>query len=296
MNAIQQIFRAITPHGLVEARRARLAKSTPNVPGDTRAEFHAERRQRIAGVATSPSTGVIQGDDCGQTLAFLKARGLPEADLLVGSMAQPSLEYIRERAILPLDAVGPLTALHIGNFVGVSLAFLAAALRQRHPDSLVVSIDPNLAHRGIRNPQAHVAALLAACGLQRNTMIIAGYSGRKSISNDGVVFKGYDPVQEFAGEYACENTLQNLKALCPKTFDVVLMDGNHEGSYLTGELQAALPLLKPGGVVILDDVNAAWTEIREVFSQIATFGLEPIGTDGRVGLARLIKERADAKT
>jgi len=287
MNALQQVLRAITPYGLVEFRRARLAQSAPPEPSAAYAAFHAERRRRMAGVNLISHSAVIQGDDCGQTLAFLKARGLPEAQLIQCSIPQPSLEYIRERAILLLDASGPLTALHIGNFVGVSLAFLAAALRQRHPDSLVVSMDPNLAHRGVSHPQAHVAALLAACGLQRNTMIIAGYSGRKSISNDGVVFDGYDPQKEFANECACENSLQNLNALCSAAFDVVLMDGNHEASYLAGEIQAVLPLLKRGGFVVLDDVNAAWAEIREVFSRITAFGLEPVGSDGRVGLARL---------
>jgi hypothetical protein len=65
------------------------------------------------------------------------------------------------------------------------------------------------------------------------------------------------------------------------------MDGNHEASYLAKEIQTVLPLLKLGGFVILDDVDTGWAEIREVFSKIASFGLEPIGTDERVGIARL---------
>jgi hypothetical protein len=66
------------------------------------------------------------------------------------------------------------------------------------------------------------------------------------------------------------------------------MDGHHEASYLAGEIQTVLPLMRLGGFVILDDVDAAWAEIREVFSQIASFGLEPIGTDDRVGIAQLV--------
>jgi predicted O-methyltransferase YrrM len=264
-----------------------LAKIAATQHRAERAAFHAERRGRIAASRAVQNADAIQGDDREQVLAFLGARGLAEAHLVEGSVPERSLEYIRRLAILPLDSSRCLTALHIGNFVGVSLAFVAAALRQRHPDSLVVSVDPNLAHRGINNPQAHVAALLTACGLQANAMIIAGYSGRKSISNDGVVYAGYDPQQEFPKECACEESLRNLGKLCPRAFDLVLMDGNHEAAYLVTEIQAVLPLMKPGGFLVLDDVTAAWEEIREVFSRLASFGLVPSGTDGRVGIARL---------
>ncbi len=274
----------MTPHGLVQLQRARAKQSGPK-PEEKRAAFHAARRERIVAVRAAGASGSVQGDDREQVIAFLKARGLDEKHLVEGSVPPQSLGYILEQAIAPLDPARPVTALHIGNFVGVSLAFLATVLRRRHPDALVVSVDPNLTHRGISNPQAHVSALLTACGVQRNVMIIAGYSGRKSISNDGVVFDGYDPEKEFSKECACEESIRNLSALCPQTFDLIMMDGNHEASYLLEEIQTVLPLLKVGGVVILDDVDAAWAEIRGVFAQISNFGMKPIGTDGRVGVA-----------
>jgi hypothetical protein len=118
-------------------------------------------------------------------------------------------------------------------------------------------------------------------------MIIAGYSGKKSISNDGVVFENYDPQKEFSKEFACEESMRNLSTLCPRSFDLIMMDGNHEASYLTNEIQGALPLLKAGGFVILDDVDKVWIEIEEVFLNITAFGLQVIGADGRVGIARL---------
>ena len=90
------------------------------------------------------------------------SRNLAEFDIVESSVPHKSLEYIREVAINRLDPKRPLKALHVGNFVGVSLVFLTSALMQRNPDSLVVSIDPNLEHHGISNPQSHVCALLAA--------------------------------------------------------------------------------------------------------------------------------------
>ena len=119
-------------------------------------------------------------------------------------------------------------------------------------------------------------------------MVIAGYSGRKSISNDGIIYNNYDPQKEFANECACEDTLINLKALCSQPFDLIMMDGNHEGTYLANEIQTVLPLLKPGGFLVLDDVDATyWSEIADVFAKIKTFGLQPVGADGRVGVAQL---------
>jgi len=67
-----------------------------------------------------------------------------------------------------LDPMRPQIALHIGNFVGISLAYLTCFLAEQHCDSLVVGVDPDVPHRGIRHPQEHVAALLTACGLENN--------------------------------------------------------------------------------------------------------------------------------
>ena len=251
-----------------------------------RSEYHAERRRRIAAVANAVSSMAIQGNDYEPVLTFLLDRGVPEHHLREGSVPVKSLEFIRDQAIVPLGSARPLRALHIGNFVGVSLAYLAATLVKSHPSSIMISVDPNLTHRGIANPQAHVSALLSACGLSKNVMIVAGYSGHKSISNDGVVFGTYDPAEEFASEFACEESLENIHQLCPGTFDFIFLDGNHDATYLLAELKRVRPLLRPGGFVILDDVDEYWVEIRNVFQEIKSLGLDPVGADGRVGIAR----------
>jgi Methyltransferase domain len=277
----RNFIKLVVPYGLVEWRIRRVK----NIELQWREAYHEERRSRIIAIEQSPA-GTICGNDYEQVISFLKNHGVPDAHLQGGSVPKASLEFLYEHVFKLIDSTPPL-GLHIGNFVGVSLAFFSASLRDRHPDAITVSLDPNVPHRGIANPQAHVSALLTACGLQQNTMIIAGYSNRKSISNDGAIFDGYDPQKEFITEAACEDSLRNLALICPKTFDVVMIDGNHEASYLISEIRDILPLLKPGAFVILDDVDEAWIEIRDVFTNIASLGLTPLTTDGRVGIARL---------
>jgi hypothetical protein len=287
MNAPKKILKAIIPHGLVEMRHKTLSARMQKADQDSRLTYHAERRKRIAAVQNGHSEAWLTGDDFEKVIAFLVSRGLPENQVREGSVPKKSLEFIKAHVISEFEDGRPLRALHIGNFVGVSLAYAAASLVKKHPESLVISIDPNLTHRGIPNPQSHVSALLAACGLTTNVLIIAGYSGRKSISNDGVVFEGYDPAKEFTKEFACEGTLNKIEQLCPASFDFVFLDGNHEATYLINEIKQALPVLRENGFLILDDVDAAWVEIRNIFLNVSSLGLEPVGTDGRVGIARL---------
>ena len=287
MNALKKIVKAFVPHGLVEMRRATLAAGTQRTAHQSRAAYHEERRKRIAEVGGVRLAAAIEGNDYESVIGFLMSRGLPEHHLREGSVPPKSLEFIRQNCISRLGTSRPLRALHIGNFVGVSLVFTAASLVEQNAGSLVVSIDPNLTHRGISNPQAHVSALVSACGLTRNILIVTGYSGGKSISNDGVVFNGYDPAREFANEFACEESLNNIGQLCTGLFDVVFLDGNHQAEYLLKETRQMVPLLRKGGFVVFDDVDAAWAEIQEVFLNASSLGLEPVGMDGRVGIAQL---------
>ena len=289
MSSFKKIIKGLAPYGLVQYRQEQVQKGILK----EREKYHEDRQRIIKNASSSQSEKLIRGDNREEVFAFLQGRQLERDHLQVGSIPESSLGYIRDQAVALLDSGRPLVALHVGNFVGVSLAFLATALKDRHPNSIVVSIDPNLTHRGISNPQSHVSALMTACGLQQNVMIIAGYSGKKSISNDGVVIADYDPQKEFANEFACEDSLLNLKTLCPRTFDLVMIDGNHEGSYLTDEIQTVLPLMSPGGVLVLDDVDVTdWAEIADVFSNIEKLGLRAVGTDGRIGVAQLSKETA----
>ena len=54
----------------------------------------------------------------------------------------------------------PLVALHVGNFLGVSLSHFVKYVCQRNEKSVVVSIDPNIQHQGVEFPQNHVISIL----------------------------------------------------------------------------------------------------------------------------------------
>lgn len=288
MSSLKHILKAITPYGLVELRRRRLFPSTvPLSTSSERERCHALRRAAIDSVRkVRPDNTALDATDRAQVAGFLETRGVSPRHMTEGSMPEDSLACMRDHVVRLLPSSRPLIALHVGNFVGVSLAYLAAVLKKINPASMVLAVDPNLPHRGIDNPQEHVAALLCACGLQGNVVLVAGYSGAKSISNDGVSFENYDPARAFSTEAGCEFTLRNLSALTGARFDLVLMDGNHEAEYLENELHDVRPLMRSGGLLVLDDVDVYWPEIKIVFERVHELGLSQIATDGRIGIAR----------
>jgi hypothetical protein len=249
--------------------------------------FHETRQSAIRSVdSLSPEAPSLDPRNYADLISFLSKRGLDEAQLKSGSMPEASL--IESARIISKYFSGrdAIIALHVGNFVGVSISYLSNELKLLHLDSLVIGIDPNLTHRNIANPQNHVGALLSACGLQRNTMLIAGYSGQKSISNDGIVYSPeYDPAAMFKEECACEDSLRNLTQLAKAKFDIALIDGNHDGNYLSKEIDRVNQLLKDDALLILDDVEPSWAEIREVFNTIESHGMRREAADGRIGIA-----------
>jgi predicted O-methyltransferase YrrM len=82
------------------------------------------------------------------SLSFLDSLGTDPSQSRGGSMPRDSLQFMQSH-FDRLDATRPIIALHVGNFLGVSLAYLAYALSRLHPNSRVISIDPNLTHHGI---------------------------------------------------------------------------------------------------------------------------------------------------
>ena len=216
------------------------------------------------------------------SVSALVARGIPAEQIQGGSIPEVSLAYLvnRVRAQLP---PGPLRVLHIGNFVGLSLCYLANAISKLDPKSLIVAIDPDLVHRNVINPQSHVAFLLSRYRLQSQVLLIAGYSLEKCVSNDGVTF-GYDPKMNFPHEAGPEGQLPLLYSLTGPAFDLALVDGNHDLGYLAREIEAIDKLLKPGGILAIDDVTDGWPRIRELYRNLGATIYRDLGTDGRVGL------------
>jgi predicted O-methyltransferase YrrM len=243
---------------------------------EARERRRAEARARAAGGAAATFTYEA-------ALDFLDDQGIDPHQTRVSSMPLASLAFMRGH----LDRIGatrPLIALHVGNFLGVSLAYLTHALSERHPGSKVVSIDPNLTHRGIPRTMETVLALLTHFGLEDGVGILTGYSLEKNLGNQGDLFPGYDPLANWAREQACTQQLLLLRALAPSRFDLCLMDGNHDADYLRRELDQVQALLRPGGLLVLDDVSSGWPEIRSLFAAISPDRFQKVGADGRVGV------------
>jgi hypothetical protein len=255
--------------------------------------LRSQRRRLIAAHNAAHESVAAQRNPYSYSAAveFHCARGLPRGHVIGGSMPESTLAFCSKILddLIPTTDERPLVGLHVGNFLGVSLSHFVNYVRQRNDKSVVVSIDPDLTHRGIEHPQKDVIAILNHFGLQGNAVICVGYSTSKSLSNDGTAFLGengfeYDPYARFESEQSCEDTLSNLCAISQGKFDFAVVDGNHEGSYLRRETAMARRLLKPDGILILDDVSDAWTEIKAEYDGLLSNGWRAVAADGRVGV------------
>lgn len=276
----KRLLRFWLPYGLVKLYWTGWERRVAERAVQERAEGRA--RRRAAADARAGGDGVHSFTYEG-ALGFLDGLGLDPAHTREGSMPLASLELVH-RHLDGLDRARPLLALHVGNFLGVSLAYLAHALGAVNAGSKVVSIDPNLTHRGVPRTMETVLALLTHFGLEGRVAILTGYSLEKNTSNNGEVFAGYDPVANWSSERACTQQLALLGALSPARFDLCLMDGNHDAEYLGRELEHVYGLLRPGGLLVLDDVAEAWPEIQSAFRAISPDRFRTVVADGRIGI------------
>ncbi|MBI4357834.1 MAG: class I SAM-dependent methyltransferase [Candidatus Omnitrophica bacterium] len=216
--------------------------------------------------------------DYEKAIQFLIALNVgQEAAIRLGSIPEKSLRYLESTFREYLGSEKPLMGLHVGNFVGISLVWAADRFKRIHRDSVMVSIDPNMSHRGISYPAKAVEKLANYFGLQKNIMFLLGYSVERAsceASCQGVSF---------------ENTLANLIVLTEGKYDVAFIDGNHEAAYVSRELDSIFRLLKPSGLVIMDDVDEYWqakTGLKDIYDKADEGKFDKEGTDGRIGVLR----------
>lgn len=267
----------VVPHSVVELIRRRRFRKKLAADDNVRA---AAFKRAVRELGRPPATSFNWSD----AHSFLSGLGCDRSQVSDGSIPEQSLNYSSELLKQYIEA-RPVLGLHVGNFVGISLCHYVDLARRLDSKSTVVSIDANLTHRGIRNPMEKVINCLNYFGLQDSAMILTGYSLEKSVSHYGVALTAdYDPEAAFGTEMSCENQLPALTRLMKGRFDFAVIDGNHESSYVSREIGLVHALLKPGGVLVMDDVH--WSELGAIYTTLHPAQFEHIGTDGRVGLAK----------
>ncbi|MDQ4072512.1 MAG: class I SAM-dependent methyltransferase, partial [Actinomycetota bacterium] len=239
------------------------------------------RDQRLAAGRAALAARRASGFSVEEAVRLLADRGLDEQQVRDGSMPQDSLDYLTTFLVSELPAGRPLLGLHIGNFVGVSLAWLGDALRTSDAGSRVLSIDPDIAHRGIDQPSAHAFAVLAHFDLLSHNLVLSGYTLEQNVGDDHL-----EPVERFEAEQRPERVLPSLAELIGPRFDIVLIDGNHDGRYLARELEQVGRLLAPAGLLVVDDVDERnWQAVHDTFARVAEGeAFEELGRAGRVGV------------
>jgi predicted O-methyltransferase YrrM len=242
------------PHTLVVLVRSRRAR---------------HRRERLGGYPPAAERAA-RAFDHEAAVALLVERGVPKDVATLGSVPLASMDLAGEQ-VARHARPGPLRVLHVGNFLGLSLVALSDTAVRHHPDSVVVSIDPNLTHLEVEDPQDHVLALLTEFGLQNACAVICGYS-----------------LEGSARGPAGENTLGSLERLGQR-FDVAMVDGNHDPDYLSREIEAITRLLDDGGLLVIDDVSGAYPEVRALFDRLVddpAWPFERLALDDRLGVLR----------
>lgn len=281
-------LRDLLPHGVVRRVQHQRAVAAKEAADAARQQARLERLRRAEQAAAA---GDALAWDYEAAVSVLIDRGLDEDEIRGGSMPEASLQRCDAAIRELLGDGGPIRALHVGNFLGVSLAAVTATVRAVDPGSVVVAVDPDVAHRGIERPAAHAMALLRSFGLDDAVLPITAYSLGRNLGNDGLDEHdhGVSPWQAMEESAAAAQALPRLADLAPGGFDLVLLDGNHDASYLSDELTVVARLLRPGGILVLDDVDAgAWSDIQAVFDGLVADDGGPfrrVDADGRIGVA-----------
>lgn len=271
---IKSLIRDILPYGIA----LRIQRAIRN----------RNRANLLVRLSTSKAEHDIACFEYEAAIEYLVSNGCDMKQVRQGSMPEPSLDLIRSVLLDIYSGDNPILGLHIGNFLGISLAYLSAVAKKIHSDSFILGLDPNIPHRGIMNPQHYVTNLISHFGLSQHTALLTGYSLEKNASNDGVLYTDqYDPAQNWNSERSCENALLNLNKLAA-SFDMILIDGNHDETYLVRELDVAYRLLKPDGILILDDVSDGWAGVKGCFHNLKS-NYHVISEDGRIGIARKVE-------
>src|SRR5262245_57288658 len=115
------------------------------------------------------------------------------------------------------------------------------------------------------NPHQHVVRLAARYGLLSNILPVASFSRARTVRDDGVVYSTTSVEDQARDDVAFEDAIALLAHLARHAFDLVLLDGHHEADYLRKEIDLIGPMMKPGAIAVLDDVDQYWADLQKVY-------------------------------
>jgi predicted O-methyltransferase YrrM len=273
----KNILRLGLPYGFF-LRREKLIRKKKSIE-------HQKRVSRL-----NLNTQQILDYDYEISIKLLIEKGLDEQQIREGSIPENSLEYLFFKIGDRLNELPSVKVLHIGNFLGISLIYISNALLKLNPNSTIISIDPDIPHRGVKSPNRYVQYLLNRFGLQKNNIVFTGYTLEKNLCDDGGVYYYSEAdvdEQDYYSFYASDilSKMLNLNL----EFDLIIIDGNHERSYLEREIKIVDQLLNRGGILVFDDVNENWEDVKVVFNNILLQpGFRLYARDKRIGLIEKI--------
>lgn len=230
---------------------------------------------------------IVNAYDYEESIRILVSYNLDEAEIRSGSIPEEDLNFLTFELKRCFRDHEKLNLLHIGNFVGVSLCYIANYVRQLHVDGLVVSIDPNIEHRGIVHPEDYVKKLISYFQLDKNILLLDAFSLEKNPKNDGGVL--YTNKIELKIENGCSHALINLTKISSDKFDICIIDGNHKSEYLLEEINSLVMLIKSGGLIVLDDI-LFWEDVKRVFDQLQIDkSFQLVASNDRIGIIKVLK-------
>ena len=192
---------------------------------------------------------------------FVDTFHIDKSHILSGSIGPKNCDRMVYTILEHFDK-SRIIGLNIGNFLGVAFSYILSRVVHNNNESTLISVDPNIPHRGIENLEDKFIASLGAFNLEDNSLIINGYSLNKNLSNDGVTFNHYDPEKFYNQENGCTGVLQKLVYLGVEKLNFILLDGNHHSEYLQQEMKICSQLLQSGGILFLDDIDENWKLLK----------------------------------
>jgi len=290
-----KIIKYFLPYGLVALRRRYINKSNRTGGYDEQLRRRNYREEIKCNEQKLEKLGRFENksleDVYNNSVKHLISRGLEVKHVIEGSVPLSSLIEI-DRLLAEFTGREFGLGLHIGNFLGLSLNCITYSMRESfNGNYLMLSIDPDIIHRNIKNPSKYCNELLYLNSLESSSVVINGYSGEKNISNDGVEFdSNNNPFLSFNEEFASTEVVKNLCKILGAKVNLVFIDGHHDANYVRKELVSIEPLLENGSLLIMDDVDSiAWEELNNLFIEISkSIKYEKVIHNDRIGVLKYV--------